>query len=81
MDEITATERLKKQYARQNEFIKLKYDRIALTTPAGTKDRIKAIIGESASVNAWIYALIDKELKRQEKKQGVQPSKDQDKKL
>ena len=81
MDEITATERLKKQYARQNEFIKNKYDRIALTAPAGTKDRIKAIIGESASVNAWIFALIDKELKRQEKKQGVQPSKDQDKKL
>lgn len=71
MDEKTATERLKNQYSRQNEFIKKNYDRIALTSPPRTKERIKKIIGENASVNAWINALIEKELKRQEKKQAA----------
>ena len=71
MDEKTAVEKLQKQYARQNDFIKNNYDRIALTTPAGTKERIKAVIGSGASVNAWINSLIEKELKKQEKKQAA----------
>lgn len=70
MEEKTAVEKLQKQYARQNEFIKNNYDRIALTTPAGTKDRIKAVIGSNASVNAWINSLIEKELKKEEKKRS-----------
>lgn len=68
MDEKAAVEKLQKQYARQNNFIKEKYDRIALTSPVGTKERIKAVIGENASVNAWINSLIEKELKKQEKR-------------
>lgn len=37
-----AKERIQKQYNRQNEFIKNNYDRIAVTVPKGTKERIKA---------------------------------------
>jgi len=66
MDKKKAVERLKNQYDRQNNFVREKYDRISLTLPKGTKDRIKAVSGES--VNAWIFSLIDKELKRLEKK-------------
>lgn len=68
MDEKSAVEKLQKQYARQNDFIKNNYDRIALTTPPGTKERIKAAIGAGSSVNAWINALIEKELKKQERR-------------
>ncbi len=75
MDEKTAAERLQKQYKNQNEFIKNNYDRINLTTPAGTKERIKSVIGSAASVNGWINGIIEKELKRAEKKAAA----DQDK--
>lgn len=75
MDEKTAAERLQKQYKNQNEFIKNNYDRINLTTPAGTKERIKSVIGSTASVNGWINGIIEKELKRAEKKAAA----DQDK--
>ena len=68
MDEKTAIQKLQKQYSRQNEFIKNNYDRIALTSPPGTKDRIKAILENGQSVNGWINSLIEKELKKQEKK-------------
>lgn len=78
MDEKTAVQKLQKQYSRQNEFIKNNYDRIALTSPPGTKERIKAIIGEGASVNAWINALIEKELKKQEKKNSSSAGADQE---
>lgn len=75
MDEKTAAERLQKQYKSQNEFIKNNYDRINLTTPSGTKERIKSVIGPAASVNGWINGIIEKELKRAEKKAAA----DQDK--
>ena len=57
---------LKDQYARQNEFVKNNYDRISVNVPKGTRDRIKAAIGEGASVNAWIVSLINQELERLE---------------
>lgn len=60
----TPRQKLKKQYSRQNDFIRNKYDRIALVIPAGTKDRIKKHIGPGASVNAWILSLINQELER-----------------
>ena len=36
-----AKERLEKQYKRQNEHIKENYDRVSITLPKGTKERIK----------------------------------------
>ena len=38
-----ANKRLKKQYKRQNDFIKQKYDRFSVVLPAGTKERFKAL--------------------------------------
>jgi len=49
---LQALERQKKQYARQNEYIKNSFDRVSVTLPKGTKERIKTITGES--VNAFI---------------------------
>ena len=46
-----AIERLEKQYKRQNEHIKENYDRVSITLPKGTKERIKAT-GES--INGFI---------------------------
>lgn len=43
-----AIKTLKKQYQRQNEYIKNNYDRFTVTLPKGTKDRIQAA-GETAN--------------------------------
>lgn len=37
-----AKKRLEKQYKRQNDYINTKYDRISVTVPKGTKEKIKA---------------------------------------
>ena len=50
-----AKERLEKQYKRQNEHIKENYDRISITLPKGTKERIKA---KGESVNGYITRLV-----------------------
>lgn len=50
-----AKERLEKQYKRQNEHIKEKYDRISITLPKGTKERIKA---KGESINGYITRLV-----------------------
>jgi hypothetical protein len=63
MSGAEAQKRLEKQYKRQNEFIKNSYDRISVTLPKGTKDRIKAT-GES--VNGYITRLVLEDLERQE---------------
>lgn len=65
-----AQKRLEAQYKRQNEFIKNSYDRISVTLPKGTKERIKAI-GESA--NGYITRLVLEDLKRQEQKNDGLP--------
>ena len=54
-----AKKTLQKQYKRQNEFIKKSYDRVALTLPKGTKERITAT-GES--INGFIARLVISEL-------------------
>ena len=51
-----ALETLQKQYARQNEYIKNNYDRISVTFPKGTKERIKAVGADS--VNSFIVSLV-----------------------
>ena len=50
-----AKERLEKQYKRQNEHIKENYDRISITLPKGTKERIKS---KGASINGYITRLV-----------------------
>ena len=50
-----ALKRLEKQYKRQNEYIKNSYDRVSITLPKGTKDRIKAA---GYSVNGLINELV-----------------------
>lgn len=59
-----AIERLEKQYKRQNEHIKENYDRVSITLPKGTKERIKAT-GES--INGFVCRLVTDELDRLEK--------------
>lgn len=50
-----ARERLEKQYKRQNEHIKENYDRISITLPKGTKERIKS---KGESINGYITRLV-----------------------
>lgn len=50
-----AIERLEKQYKRQNEHIKENYDRVSVTLPKGTKERIKA---KGETVNGYITRLV-----------------------
>ncbi len=50
-----AKQRLEKQYKRQNEHIKETYDRVSVTLPKGTKERIKA---KGESINGYIARLV-----------------------
>ena len=50
-----AKEHLEKQYKRQNRHIKEKYDRVSITLPKGTKERIKA---KGETVNGYITRLV-----------------------
>lgn len=52
-----------KQFKRQNEFIKENYDRVSVTLPKGTKDRIKAA---GLSINGYINKLVLEDLDRLE---------------
>lgn len=54
---------LSDRYKRQNERIKENYDRVSITLPKGTKDRIKET-GES--INAYISRLVMEDLERME---------------
>ena len=53
--------KLETQYKRQNEFIRENYDRVSVTLPKGTKDRIQAT-GES--INGFISRLVEQELQK-----------------
>ena len=50
-----AKERLEKQYKRQNEHIKENYDRISITLPKGTKERINS---KGESINGYITRIV-----------------------
>lgn len=54
-----AKKRIEKQYRRQNEHIKNNYDRVSVTLPKGTKDKILA---SGESLNGYINRLIEKDL-------------------
>ena len=56
-----AQKRLVKQYKRQNEHIKDKYDRVSVTLPKGTTERIKAT---GNSVNGYIKDVVLADLKK-----------------
>lgn len=55
---------LKNTYKRQNEYIKNSFDRVSVTLPKGTKERITAT-GESINgfINRVVAAALDKENK------------------
>jgi hypothetical protein len=60
-----AKERLEKQYKRQNEHIRENYDRVSITLPKGTKERIKA---KGETVNGYITRLVIADLGQEEVK-------------
>ncbi|MCR5753650.1 MAG: type II toxin-antitoxin system HicB family antitoxin [Acetatifactor sp.] len=63
-------ERLEKQYKRQNEHIKENYDRVSITLPKGTKERIKA---RGESVNGYIARLVLADLAEQSNAEDMPP--------
>ena len=66
-----AKERLSKQYKRQNDYIKEKYDRISVVLPDKTKERIKELTGKSC--NAYISELVLAELELLERSKSSEP--------
>ena len=52
------------RYKKQNDKIKDNYDRISVTLPKGTKDRIKAA---GLSINGYINKLVLEDLEKLEK--------------
>jgi len=63
VDAKQAKKTLEKQYKRQNEYIKNTFDRVSVTLPKGTKERITAT-GES--INGFINRVVSQELQRLE---------------
>lgn len=53
-----AKERLKKQYNRQNTFIKDNYDRLSVTVPKGYKETIKGLLQHGETINSIINDLL-----------------------
>lgn len=58
---LAALERQKKQYQRQNNYIKGNFDRVSVTLPKGTKERIKE---KGETVNSFINRVVKKELEK-----------------
>ena len=54
-----AKKRLENQYKRQNQHIKDNYDRVSITLPKGTKERIQA---KGESLNGYINRLVAEDL-------------------
>lgn len=63
IDPKKAVERLQKQYKNQNEYIKNNFDRVSITLPKGTKERIK---NTGESLNGYINRLVLADLERLE---------------
>lgn len=55
-----AKEKLKKQYDYRNQYTKDNYDRISVTVPKGTRERIKALLDTSRkeTINSIINDLL-----------------------
>ena len=58
---LAALERQTKQYKRQNDFIKNSYDRVSVTLPKGTKQRITET---GQTVNAFINNAVMEKLNK-----------------
>ena len=52
---LAALERQKKQYQRQNNYIKENFERVSVTLPKGTREKIKKT---GQTVNGFINSLI-----------------------
>lgn len=63
MDGIKALENYKRRVKVQNERIKESYDRISVTLPKGTKERIQA---QGLTINGFVNELVLAELERLE---------------
>lgn len=62
MDEKSAVEKLQKRYAYNNNFIRTNYDRIALTMPKGTKERIaKTGMTANALIRDLLLSYLDEQ--------------------
>lgn len=59
MDERSARKILKRQYQRQNNYVKANYDRVSVTLPKGTKEKI---IKAGYTVNGLINELVREKL-------------------
>lgn len=66
MDGQKAIETLKKQYKRQNDYVKNNYERISVVFDKGTKERIRAACPDG-SLNDFIKRAVNKELEQLEK--------------
>ena len=63
MDDMKALENYKRRVKVQNERIKESYDRISVTLPKGTKERIQA---QGLTINGFVNELVLTELERLE---------------
>ena len=60
---LQALARQEKQYKRQNDYIKSAFDRVSVTLPKGTKEKITA---SGESVNGFINRLVKEYFESQE---------------
>jgi hypothetical protein len=56
-----ARKKVVKQYKRQNEHIRNNYDRVSITLPKGTKERI---LQKEDSINGYVNRLIMQDLEK-----------------
>lgn len=63
MDDMKALENYKRRVKAQNERIKESYDRISVTLPKGTKERIQV---QGLTINGFVNQLVLAELERLE---------------
>ena len=56
----------KKQQASVNKYIATHYDRINVSFPKGTRDKIAAVLNDGESVNSFIIRAVNEALSRKE---------------
>lgn len=64
MTEKRAKNTLEKRYKKQNDYNKIKYDRVSVMLPAGVRDRLRA--AGVVSLNGFIVDLVLSELEKME---------------
>ena len=76
MDDMRALENYKRRVKAQNERIKESYDRISVTLPKGTKERIQA---QGLTINGFVNELVLAELEHLEASTATENSSDSSK--